>query len=125
MSRKLIYKFLKDTLGVKVHQDLVPEKASLPAASYYIVSEPTEGPINGGIDLRRYNVTCDIIVDTSRLDNDELANKLKRLNNKTDLEDFQLFRVVRSGDTPRIDSNVKIFQSSIDLEFTMRRSELY
>lgn len=123
MSQELIYQFLKDTLGVKVHQDMVPETAQLPAASYYIVSEPAEGAMKGGVDLRRYNATCDIVTN-SRTTTNEYANKLKAFENFTTGGDFQLIRLTNVNQTPRADSNVKLFQTSIDLEFTMRRSEL-
>ncbi|CAM0042119.1 hypothetical protein VPHK394_0011 [Vibrio phage K394] len=124
MSQELIYQFLKDTLGVKVHQDLVPETAQLPSASYYIVSEPTEGALKGGVDLRRYNATCDVVTN-NRLTTNEYVNKLKTFENFTTHGDFQLIRITNVNQTPRTDSNVKIFQTSVDLEFTMRRSGLY
>ena len=123
MSQELIYKFLKDTLGVKVHQDLVPETAQLPSASYYIVSEPTEGAIKGGVDLRRYNATCDVVTN-SRLTTNEYVKKLKAFENFTTHEDFQLIRITNVNQTPRTDSNVKLFQTAVDLEFTMRKSGL-
>lgn len=124
MSRKKIYQFLKDTLELKVHQDLVPETEPLPSASYYIVSEPTEGALAGGVDLRRYNVTCDVITGTSRLDTDDLVNKLKAFDKYTRHADFQLINITNTNPAPRTDSNVKLFQTSVDLEFVMRSSVL-
>ena len=121
MSRKQIYQFLTNTLGVKVHQDLVPEDQALPSASYYLVSEPTEGALKGGVDLRKYNVQVDVITNTSRLDTDVLTNKLKAFDNFCTHPDFQKISIIACGDSPRVDTNVKIFQTSLDVEFTMRK----
>ena len=124
MSRAKIYNFLTGALGTKVYQDLIPETADLPAASYYITGDPTEGSINGGVDLRRYTVTVDVATETNRLDTDALVNKIKALDQSTNHQDFQLVTVINSLDTPRNDSSIEFYQTSLDLEFTMRSSAL-
>lgn len=112
--RKLIYSFLKNTLGIDVYQDFIPENAPLPAAAYYIVSENTEGAISGGVDYREINITCDIVTNTSRLDTDFHVNKLKAFD-KRRADDFQLVSILSTNDILLPNSNSKFFQNSVDI----------
>jgi hypothetical protein len=122
-QRAKIYSLIKNTLGIDVHNKRIPIDATKPAASYMITSKPTEGPVKGGIDLRRCNVQVDIICDTKQTDLDSLSFKLEELDN-TQSDDFQLISISSVTDLPGIDGNVDFYQTSIDIELVFRSSNL-
>lgn len=122
-QRAKIYSLIKNTLGIEVYNKRIPIDAVKPAASYMITSKPTEGPLKGGVDLRRCNVQIDIACDTKQTDLDLLSAKLEELDNTTS-DDFQYIAVSSVTDLPGIDGNVDFYQTSVDIELVFRSSNL-
>ena len=122
-QRSKIYSLLKNTLGIDVHNKRIPELAPKPAAAYMIISKPTEGALEGGVDLRRVNIQVDLITDTKQTDLDALVEKLEALD-RTNNADFQYIIITGVTDLPGVDSNVDFYQSSVDMELVFRVSSL-
>lgn len=121
--RTLIYSLLKETLGIDVYQDFVPETATLPAAAYYIVSENTEGALSGGVDYRIVNITCDVVTSKSRLSTDSFVNKIRAID-KTRTKDFQFVNILSINDIQLPNSNSKFFQTSVDISLIPYKSRV-
>jgi hypothetical protein len=122
-QRAKIYSLLQTTLGIDVHNKRVPELAQKPAAAYMIISKPTEGAIEGGVDLRRCNIQVDLVADTKQTDLDLLVAKLEALD-RTSSDDFQYITITSVTDLPGIDSNIDFYQSSVDIELVFKSSSL-
>lgn len=120
MSRTNVYKLLKETIGVTVYQDFVPETATLPAASYFRINSTTQKPLTASPDLRQSQYQIDIVSGVSRLEADAMADKIRAIDGKTDHENFQLISIVADTDMPRPDPSVNVFGVTIDVEFTQR-----
>ena len=122
-QRARIYSLLKNTLGIDVHNNQIPELSPKPAASYMIISKPTEGAFKGGVDLRRANIQVDLISDTKQSDLDLLTAKLELLDNTHDA-DFQMIRIVNVSDLPGMDGGVNFYQTSVDIELVFKETSL-
>lgn len=122
-QRAKIYSLLNNTLGIDLHNKRIPKLSPKPAAAYMIISKPTEGSIEGGVDLRRANIQVDLITDTKQSDLDLLVAKLEALD-KTSSDDFQYITITSVTDLPGIDSNVDFYQSSVDIELVFKSSSL-
>lgn len=124
MSRIEVYELLKEATELDVCQDFVPETQSLPALSYFRIDSESSGTLEGNIDLRKHRYQVDVMTNTSRLDCDKIANKIRALDGNTDKPFWQKISIIRDQDVPPFDPNVKVFQISLDIELVPRSSAL-
>lgn len=118
--RARVYELLKSALEIDVYQDFVPENAKLPACSFVNISKPTERDMSDNVILRRSNWSVKILSDKSRIECDEICDKLRsieifkrKFKRKYDL---QHFKIISDSDEPRLNPDVKLFATNIDFE---------